>query len=52
MTKSGDDPNVRREYDPDEVDALTARANSLLDELHEVMAEMTTRLRTFLGDDR
>jgi len=51
VTRSDGDPNVPREYDPDEVDALTARASHLLDELHEVMAEMATRLRTFLGDD-
>lgn len=40
-----------REYKPEEVDALTKRANELLDELHDVMGEMATRLRTFLGDE-
>lgn len=40
-----------REYKPEEVEALTKRANELLDELHDVMGEMSTRLRTFLGDD-
>lgn len=43
--------NTRREYDPEEVDTLTQRASELLDELHEVMAEMAIRLRTFLGNE-
>lgn len=50
MTRHGHDDDARREYDPDEVDALTQRASDLLDQLHEVMAEMSTRLRTFLGE--
>jgi hypothetical protein len=41
-----------REYRAEEVDALTARANTLLDELHEVMGEMTERLRILLGDEK
>lgn len=35
-----------REYTADEVDALTARAAELLDELHAVMDEMAQKLRT------
>ena len=45
------DRSARREYDPEEVDALTQRASELLDQLHEVMAEMSARLRTFSGDE-
>lgn len=48
--KSDDAKSVGREYRPEEVEALTARAAKLLDELHEVMGEMTQRLRMFLGD--
>lgn len=41
-----------REYDPEEVEALTKRANDLLDELHTVMGEMTERLRVVvLGEE-
>lgn len=40
-----------REYDPDEVEALTKRANELLDELHTVMGEMTDRLRVVFGEE-
>lgn len=39
-----------REYKPEEVEALTQRANELLDELHDVMREMSARLVTFLGE--
>lgn len=39
-----------REYRPEEVEALTKRANELLDELHEVMGEMSARLVRFLGE--
>lgn len=45
------DRSARREYNAEEVDALTQRASELLDQLHEVMAEMSVRLRTFLGDE-
>lgn len=48
--KSGDDPNVSREYTPDEVQAITERASRLLDELHEVMSEMARRLNSFVGE--
>lgn len=44
------DGNAKREYSPDEVDALTTRAAELLDQLHEVMAEMSARLRA-LGEE-
>jgi hypothetical protein len=40
-----------REYNPDEVEALTKRANELLDELHTVMGEMTDRLRVVFGEE-
>ncbi len=43
--------SARRDYEPEEVDALTQRASELLDQLHEVMAEMSARLRTFLGEE-
>lgn len=46
-----DGANVPRKYEPDEVEALTLRASQLLDELHTVMAEMSDRLRNFLGED-
>lgn len=40
------------EYDPEEVEALTKRANELLDELHTVMGEMSDRLRVvILGEE-
>jgi hypothetical protein len=41
-----------REYDPEEVEVLTKRANDLLDELHSVMGEMSDRLRTVLGEEK
>jgi hypothetical protein len=47
-----DGANIPREYQPDEVEALTLRASQLLDELHTVMAEMSDRLRNFLGEDQ
>jgi hypothetical protein len=31
---------------PEQVDALTARANELLDELHDVLGDMAERLAT------
>ena len=43
--------SVRREYRPEEVQELTQRANTLLDELREVMGEMTVRLRA-LGEEK
>jgi tetrahydromethanopterin S-methyltransferase subunit G len=39
------EPDASRKYDPDEVDELTRRANDLLDELHEVMSEMSQRMQ-------
>jgi hypothetical protein len=45
-------PKDKRGYRQDEVDALTQRANSLLDELHDVMEEMTQRLRALQGGER
>lgn len=39
------------EFDPDEVEALTQRANDLLDELHEVMGEMSQRLQVVFGGE-
>lgn len=48
--KKRDDANAPREYKPEEIEALTLRANQLLDELHDVMTEMTQRLRDFLGE--
>lgn len=43
--RTPDDASGPREYDPEEVDALTTKAAQLLEELHEVMAEMSDRLR-------
>jgi len=45
------DRSGKREYTPEEVDALTLRASELLEQLHEVMAEMSARLRTFAGEE-
>ena len=50
--KTDDDPNGLREFQSDEVDALTVRANELLDELHDVMGEMAQRLHDFLGGEQ
>lgn len=45
------DEGPPREYRPEEVDALTVRANKLLDELHTVLDEMSQRLRVIAGDE-
>jgi len=42
--------DASRKYDPDEVDELTRRANDLLDELHEVMSEMSQRMQAVAGE--
>lgn len=40
-----------REYQAEEVDALINRSGELLDELHDVMREMSARLHRFIGED-
>ena len=51
-TNGGDASGARREYQPDEVEQLTKRANDLLDELHSVLGEMSGKLRDFLGSEQ
>jgi hypothetical protein len=49
--KRRNDETETREYNSDEVETLTQRANELLDELHSVLGEMTNRLRGVAGDE-
>lgn len=50
--KNGDAANAPREYRPEEVEALTEKAAELLDELHQVMTEMSDRLRSLGAETR
>jgi hypothetical protein len=49
--KRRNDETGKREFNADEVETLTRRANDLLDELHGVLGEMTDRLRGVAGDE-